>query len=128
MHRKMQAAYDNGPVSDSSHGERISILRRPSLRWGNLVNFIRVMKENHPLQHQQLPFERADSPSHYQTLLRYIQGRRIISRPHGRGKHTMTRLRPTCKTMAVIPEAGHNSIPQQPGKFAAALRTVRETL
>lgn len=127
--RKIQAAYDNGPVSGSSLGEQIKTLRHsPSFQWGDLVSFMRIMKVNHPLHLQMLSFRLADSPSHYKVPVHYILGEMDTIAPTSLGKAYYDTIDAPLKTLNIISGAGHNPMYERPDEFAAALRNVRETL
>lgn len=127
--RKIQQAYDNGPVSGSGMGEMIKTLRHsPSFQWGDLVSFMRVMKVNHPLHLQMLTFDLASAPPQYKRPVHYILGEADTITPTSLSKAYFETIQAPCKTLAVIPGAGHNPMYEKPTEFAAALRAVRETL
>lgn len=127
--RKIQQAYDNGPVSGSGTGELIkTILRSPSFRWSDLVSFMRVMKVNHPLFLQMLSFHLGDFPPHYEMPVHYILGEADTITPTSLAKAYYDTIEAPRKTIAVIPGAGHNPMYERPDECADALRAVRETL
>lgn len=127
--RKIQAAYDNGPVSGSSLGDMIKTIRRsPSFQWADLVSFMQVMKVNHPLHLKMITFDLAASLPVYKVPVHYILGEMDTITPTSLGKAYYDTISAPCKTITVIPEAGHNPMHERPDEFAAALRTVHETL
>lgn len=127
--RKVQEAYDKGPVSGSSLGEMLKIVRRsPSFQWGDIVSFLRIMKVNHPLHLQMLTFHLDDSLPHYNVPIHYILGEVDTIAPTSLGKAYYDSIDAPHKTLTVIPGAGHNPMYECPDEFAAALRAVRETL
>ena len=127
--RKIQEAYDNGPGSGFSTGKLLKILwRSPSFQWGDLVSSMRVMKVNHLLYLKLLSFDLADYLPHYQVPVHYILGETDPIAPTSLGKAYYETIEAPHKTMAVIPEAGHNPMYERPDEFAAALRAVREML
>lgn len=127
--RKIQEAYDNGPVSGSGLGEMLGTIRRsPSFQWGDLVSFLRVMKVNHPLHLQMLSFDLAAFPPQYQAPVHYILGEADTIAPTSLGRAYYQTIEAPRKTITVIPGAGHNPMYERPDAFTAALRAVRETL
>lgn len=127
--RKIQAAYDDGPVSGSGLGEIIKTLwRSPSFRWADLVSFTQIMKVNHPLHLQMLSFDLGDSPRRYQVPVHYILGEADTITPVSLSRAYFDTIDAPRKTIAVIPGAGHNTMYERPDAFAAALHAVRETL
>ena len=127
--RKIQAAYDNGPVSGASTSELLKILRHsPSFQWGDLVSLLQVMKVNHPLHLQLLPFDLAEYTPCYQVPVHYILGAADTIAPTSLGRVYYDTIEAPLKTITVIPGAGHNPMHERPEEFAAALRAVRETL
>ena len=127
--RKIQEAYDDGPVSGSGLGEMLKTLRRsPSFRWGDLVSFLRIMKVNHPLHLQMLSFDLGGRPTDYHVPVHYILGQADTIAPTSLGKKYFDRISAPHKTIAILPKAGHNPMYEQPEGFAAALRAVRQTL
>lgn len=127
--RKIQQAYDNGPVSGSGLGDMLKTIRRsPSFQWGDLVSFMRVMQVNHPLHLQMLSFDLACYPTQYRLPVHYILGEADTITPTSLGKAYYDTIEAPRKTMEVIPGAGHNPMYEKPAAFAAALRAVRATL
>ena len=127
--RKIQEAYDDGPVSGSGMGKMFMAIRRsPSFQWGDLVSFLRIMKANRPLLIQMLSFDLRDYPTHYEVPLHYILGAEDNITPTSLGKAYYDTIDAPCKTIAIVPEAGHNPMYERPAKFSAALRAVREIL
>ncbi len=127
--RKIQEAYDNGPVSGSGMGDMLKTIRRsPSFQWGDLVSFLQVMKVNHPLHLQMLPFDLSAFPPRYEAPVHYILGEMDTIAPTTLGKAYYDTIDAPHKTLTVIPGAGHNPMYERPDEFAAALRAVRETL
>lgn len=127
--RKIQEAYDDGPVSGSGLGETLKILRHsPSFQWGDIVSFLRIMKVNHPLHLQMLSFDLRDSDPHCGAPVHYILGEADTIAPTSLGKAYYDTIDAPYKTLTVIPGAGHNPMYERPDEFAAALRAVRERL
>lgn len=127
--RKIQEAYDDGPVSGSGLGEMFQTIRRnPSFRWGDLISFLRIMKVNRPLHLQMLSYDLSGRPPCYQTPVHYILGQEDPIAPTSLGKAYYDGIEAPCKSLTVIPGAGHNPMYERPGEFAAALRAVREQL
>lgn len=127
--RKIQEAYDNGPVSGSGLGDQLKILRNsPSFRWSDLLSFMQIMKVNHPLHLKMLSFNLTDSLPEYKVPVHYILGEADTITPTSLSKAYFDTIDAPLKTIAVIPGAGHNPMLEQPAEFAAALRKVRETL
>ena len=127
--RKIQAAYDNGPVSGAGTGELLKILRRsPSFQWGDLVSLMQIMKANHPLHLQLLSFDLAEYPPHYQAPVHYILGEADTIAPTSLGLAYYDTIDAPLKTLTVISGTGHNPMHERPDEFAAALRAVCETL
>lgn len=125
--RKIQAAYDNGPVSNT--GELLKSLRRsPSFKWGDLFSLMQVTRVNHPLDLQLLTFDLAEYPPHYQVPVHYILGEMDTVAPTSLGRAYYDSIDAPLKTITVIPGAGHNPMYERPDEFSAALRVVRETL
>ena len=127
--RKIQEAYDNGPVSGSGIGELFKTLRRsPSFQWGDLVSFMRIMKVNHPLHLQMLSFNLGEILPHYEVPVHYILGENDNITPTALSKAYFDTIDAPLKTIAMIPAAGHNPMYERPEECTAALRAVRETL
>lgn len=127
--RKIQEAYDNGPGSGSGLGELLKIVRRsPTFQWGDLISFMRSMKVNRPLQLQLLSFDLGNSLPHYEAPVHYILGEMDPIAPTSLGKAYYDTIAAPCKTISIIPGAGHQPMYERPDEFAAALRSVRETL
>lgn len=127
--RKIQEAYDNGPVSGSGLGEMLkTICRSPSFQWGDLVSFMRIMKVNHPLHLQMISFDLGASSSRYNVPVHYILGEADTIAPTSLGQKYYNMIDAPLKTLSVIPGAGHNPMYERPEEFAAALRAVRETM
>ncbi|MDE7220782.1 MAG: alpha/beta hydrolase, partial [Oscillospiraceae bacterium] len=73
--RKIQEAYDNGPVSGAGLGDMLKVIQgSPSFQWGDLVSFIRFMQVNRPLQLEMLTFDLDRLSLSYQTPVHYILG------------------------------------------------------
>lgn len=127
--RKIQEAYDDGPVTGSSLGKMFKIMRRsPSFQWGDLVSFMSAMKVNHPLFLQLLSFNLKDYPSHYEVPVHYILGEADTITPPELTKEYYEMIDAPLKTLTVIPGAGHSPMYERPKEFAAALCAVRKTL
>lgn len=127
--RKIQEAYDNGPVSGSGLGEMLKTIRRsPSFQWGDLISFMRIMKVNRPLHLQMLSFNLCDSTPQYNMPVHYILGEADTIAPTSLGKAYYDMISAPGKSLTIIPDAGHNPMYERPDEFAAALRAVRETL
>lgn len=127
--RKVQEAYDNSPGSGSGLGELLKSLRRsPSFQWGDIISFLRIMQVNRPLHLQMLSFNLNDSLPHYKAPIHYILGEADPIAPASLGKAYYDTIEAPCKTITLIPGAGHNPMYERPQEFAAALRAVRETL
>ena len=95
-------SYDDGPASGIGLGELLNSMRRsPVFRWSDLLSFTQIMKVNRPLHLQMLSFRLG---AYFETIEAPVKG------------------------FTVIPGAGHNPAHERPGEFAAALRTIRETL
>lgn len=127
--RKIQEAYDNGPVSGPGMGDMLKVIcRSPSFRWGDLASFLRIMQVNHPLHLQMASFDLLQFPAHYQTPVHYILGGADNITPVPLSEAYFDTIDAPRKTITVIPDAGHNLMYEKPDAFAAALRRVRETL
>lgn len=127
--RKIQQCYDNGPVSGTSLGELIKVLRRsPSFQWGDLACMMQIMKVNHPLHLEMVSFDLDDFPPRYEVPIHYIIGAADNITPASLSKAYFETIEAPRKSIAMIPEAGHNTVYEKPREFAAALRAVRETL
>lgn len=127
--RKIQEAYDNGPMSGSGMGEMLkTIWHSPSFRWGDIISFLRIMKVNQPLLMQMLSFDLNDSPPHYDVPVHYILGDLDNITPTSLGKAYFETIDAPLKTIRVISGAGHNPMYEKPDEFADALRAVREMI
>lgn len=127
--RKIQEAYDNDPISGFGLCEMIKTLRRsPSFQWGDLVSFMRIMKVNRPLQMQMLSFRLNTLPPRYSVPIHYILGEKDNITPTSLSKAYYDTMQAPRKSIAIIPDAGHNPMYERPAEFAAALRAVSETL
>ncbi len=127
--RKIQQAYDNGPLSGSGPGELIKTLRHsPSFQWGDLLSFTQIMKVNHPLHLQMLSFDLGQIPPRYQVPVHYILGEADTITPASLGSAYYDTIDAPRKTITMIPGAGHNPMYERMDEFAAALRAVRGTL
>lgn len=127
--RKIQEAYDDGPVSGSGMGEMLKTIRRsPSFRWSDLASFMQIMKVNRPLHLQMLSFNLSDLPARYQVPVHYILGEVDTITPTSLGKAYFDTIDAPRKTITLIPGAGHNPMYERPEEYAAALRAVRESL
>lgn len=127
--RKIQAAYDNGPVSGSGLGELFKTMRRsPSFQWGDLISFMRIMKVNHPLQLQMLTFQLGDFSPEYAVPVHYILGEADNITPTVLSRAYYHTIDAPFKTITIIPGAGHNPMYERPDECAAALFAVRKTL
>ncbi|MBU5627894.1 alpha/beta hydrolase [Oscillibacter sp. MSJ-2] len=127
--RKIQEAYDNGPVSGSGLGDLLHTLRHsPSFQWGDLISFMQIMKVNHPLHLEMLSFNLREFPPHYKVPVHYILGEMDTITSTSLGKAYFDTIDAPYKTITTIPGAGHNLMHERPGEFAAALRAVRQTL
>ena len=114
--RRIQAAYDDGPASGIGLGELLNSMRRsPIFRWSDLLSFTQIMKVNRPLHLQMLSF-------------RYRLGEADPIAPTSLSRAYFETIEAPVKGFTVIPGAGHNPAHERPGEFAAALRTIRETL
>lgn len=127
--RKIQEAYDNGPVSGSGLGEMLKIVQRsPSFRWSDIVSFMQIMKVNRPLHLQMLSFNLCDSLPQYNMPVHYILGEMDTIAPTSLGKAYYDTIDAPLKSLNILPGAGHNPMYERPDEFASALRAVRETL
>ena len=127
--RRLQAAYDHGPVSGVGMGALLKTLRRsPIFRWSDLFSLTQVMKVNHPLHLQLFSFDLAAYPPPYGVPVHYILGEADTIAPTSLGKAYYDTIEAPLKTLAVIPGAGHNPLHERPQEAAAALRAVRGTL
>ena len=127
--RKIQAAYDNGPVSGIGLGRLLKKLRRsPSFRFSDLISFMQIMKVNHSLHLQMITFNLCDFLPHYQVQVHYILGEKDTITPTSLGKTYYETIKAPHKTLTIISGAGHNTIYEQPEACAAALNAVREAL
>lgn len=127
--RKIQAAYENSSIQDSSLGSLIKTLRRsPSFHWGDLVSFTQIMKVNRPLHLQMLVFNLSELLQNYQTPVHYILGELDTIAPTSLAGAYFDTIDAPHKTITVIPGAGHSPMYERPDEFAAALRAVRETI
>ena len=127
--RRIQAAYDDGPASGTSLGELLNSMRRsPVFRWSDLLSFTQIMKVNRPLHLQMLSFRLGDFAPRYAAPIHYLLGEADPIAPTSLSRAYFETIEAPVKGFTVIPGAGHNPAHERPGEFAAALRTIRETL
>ena len=127
--RRIQAAYDDGPASGTGLGELLNSTRRsPVFRWSDLLSFTQIMKVNRPLHLQMLSFRLGDFAPRYAAPIHYLLGEADPIAPTSLSRAYFETIEAPVKGFTVIPGAGHNPAHERPGEFAAALRTIRETL
>lgn len=127
--RKIQQAYDNGPLSGSGLLDMIKSVRHsPSFQWGDFISFLKIMKVNRPLHLQMLSFHLGETLPQYKMPVHYILGELDTITPTSLGKKYYETIDAPYKTISIIPGAGHNPMHERPEEFAAALRAVRETI
>ena len=127
--RRIQAAYDDGPASGTGLGELLTSMRRsPVFRWSDLLSFTQIMKVNRPLHLQMLSFRLGDFAPRYAAPIHYLLGEADPIAPTSLSRAYFETIEAPVKGFTVIPGAGHNPAHERPGEFAAALRTIRETL
>ena len=127
--RRIQAAYDDGPASGIGLGELLNSMRRsPIFRWSDLLSFTQIMKVNRPLHLQMLSFRLGDFAPRYAAPIHYLLGEADPIAPTSLSRAYFETIEAPVKGFTVIPGAGHNPAHERPGEFAAALRTIRETL
>lgn len=127
--RRIQAAYDDGPASGTSLGDLLNSMRRsPVFRWSDLLSFTQIMKVNRPLHLQMLSFRLGDFAPRYAAPIHYLLGEADPIAPTSLSRAYFETIEAPVKGFTVIPGAGHNPAHERPGEFAAALRTIRETL
>ena len=127
--RRIQAAYDDGPASGIGLGELLNSMRRsPIFRWSDLLSFTQIMKVNSPLHLQMLSFRLGDFAPRYAAPIHYLLGEADPIAPTSLSRAYFETIEAPVKGFTVIPGAGHNPAHERPGEFAAALRTIRETL
>ena len=127
--RRIQAAYDDGPASGPGLGELLNSMRRsPVFRWSDLLSFTQIMKVNRPLHLQMLSFRLGDFAPRYAAPIHYLLGEADPIAPTSLSRAYFETIEAPVKGFTVIPGTGHNPAHERPGEFAAALRTIRETL
>ena len=127
--RRIQAAYDDGPASGTGLGELLNSMRRsPVFRGSDLLSFTQIMKVNRPLHLQMLSFRLGDFAPRYAAPIHYLLGEADPIAPTSLSRAYFETIEAPVKGFTVIPGAGHNPAHERPGEFAAALRTIRETL
>ncbi|BCK85488.1 alpha/beta hydrolase [Dysosmobacter sp. NSJ-60] len=127
--RRIQAAYDDGPASGTGLGELLNSMRRsPVFRWSDLLSFTQIMKVNRPLHLQMLSFRLGDFAPRYAAPIHYLLGEADPIAPTSLSRAYFETIEAPVKGFTVIPGTGHNPAHERPGEFAAALRTIRETL
>lgn len=127
--RRIQTAYDDGPASGIGLGELLNSMRRsPVFRWSDLLSFTQIMKVNRPLHLQMLSFRLGDFAPRYAAPIHYLLGEADPIAPTSLSRAYFETIEAPVKGFTVIPGAGHNPAHERPGEFAAALRTIRETL
>ena len=127
--RRIQTAYDDGPASGIGLGELLNSMRRsPVFRWSDLLSFTQIMKVNRPLHLQMLSFRLGDFAPRYAAPIHYLLGEADPIAPTSLSRTYFETIEAPVKGFTVIPGAGHNPAHERPGDFAAALRTIRETL
>ena len=127
--RRIQAAYDDGPASGTGLGVLLNSMRRsPVFRWSDLLSFTQIMKVNRPLHLQMLSFRLGDFAPRYAAPIHYLLGEADPIAPTSLSRAYFETIEAPVKGFTVIPGTGHNPAHERPGEFAAALRTIRETL
>ena len=127
--RKIKEINADKPEFPSSMGEMIKFMRRsPIFRWADFVSFTRSAYANHMLLPQILLFDLATLSPKYEVPVHYILGEEDTTTLTQLAQAYYETIDAPCKSLTIIPGAGHNLMYERPQECAAALHVIRETL
>lgn len=125
--RKIQAPYDEG-INMGLLDFFFSLKRSPSFKWGDLWSFMQIQKTNRLLHMEMMACRLGDRSRRYEMPIHYILGEIDTITPTSLAREYYDTIDAPSKTIAVIPNAGHNVMYEEGDGFKTALKAVRDTL
>ncbi|MDD3340379.1 MAG: alpha/beta hydrolase [Lachnospiraceae bacterium] len=123
--RKVQESYEK----DAGTWNLIkTMFKSPSFKWHDLINMTCFSKANGKLIQELFSVDLSSLGNHYNVPVYYILGENDTNAPIEISIAYYETISADCKSLTVIPDAGHNPMFEQPVEFAKALQVVRERL